>query len=80
MAAKALTVRLPAELYRESRKVAESRHISMNTLVQESLSSAVKVAEEERLYAAFTQVGQDMTENDVEFAHEAQWEAVREDS
>lgn len=80
MSGKALTVRLPPELYTASRKVAESRHISINALVQESLTAAVKVAEELRLYEAFTEIGQDMTDNDVEFAREAQWEAIRDDS
>lgn len=76
MVAKSLTLRLPAELYKESREIAEERRISFNTLVQECLQAVVKAEEEKELYAAFGLVGSDADEAEVNFAFPAQREVI----
>jgi len=74
---KAMTVRLPEELYRTSSKVARRRRISLNELVKESLEAALKAERERGLYEAFGQAGEDVEGADVEFARAAQQEVVR---
>ena len=74
---KAMTVRLPEELYRTSSKVARRLRISLNELVKESLEAALKAEREKSLYEAFGQAGEDAAGADVEFARAAQREVVR---
>ena len=73
---KALTIRLPADLYAAGVKAARRRQLSMNRFVQESLKAALEAEEDRRLYAAFAQVGADTDSADVEFALEAEAEVV----
>jgi len=69
---KAMTVRLPLDLYRAGARVARRRRISMSRLLQESLRQALKDEERRRLYDAFGQLGEPEEEADVEFALPAQ--------
>ena len=73
---KALTVRLPAELYQQGGEIAKRRGLSLNALLQEGLRTVLKQDEDQRLYEAFGELGEDAKEADVEFAAEAQWEVV----
>lgn len=73
---KSLTVRLPADLYRASKRIAEKKRISFNALVQEGLTAAMQQDEYARLYEAFGELGEDREECDIEFAAQAQWEVV----
>jgi hypothetical protein len=76
---KALTVRLPLDLYESSSALARHRRVSLNTLIQEGLAALLREEEQARLYAAFGELGEEMQEADVEFAVPAQWEVVRRD-
>jgi len=74
---KAMTVRLPLELYRAGARVARRRRISMSRLLQDSLRRALKDEERRRLYEAFGQLGEPEEEAGVEFALAAQAEVLR---
>jgi hypothetical protein len=74
---KALTIRLPADLYHTSSELARRRQVSLNTLIQEALVAVLKADEEARLYDAFGQLGEDPEEADVEYALSALWEVIR---
>jgi predicted DNA-binding protein len=73
---KTVTLRLPEDLYHAGNLVAQKRHMSMNALLKESLEARLKEIEDEEMYEAFTLVGQDKEESDVEFAFFAQAEVV----
>jgi predicted transcriptional regulator len=77
---KALTIRLPVELYQTSSELAKRRQVSLNTLIQEALAAILKTEEEARLYDEFGQLGEDAEEADVEYALAAQWEVLRGDA
>src|SRR5262249_55011685 len=74
---KALTVRLPADLYQTSSELARRRQVSLNTLIQQALAAILKAEGEARLYEAFGELGEDAEEADVEYALPAQWEILR---
>ncbi|MBU2602697.1 MAG: hypothetical protein KKA32_11125 [Actinobacteria bacterium] len=74
--AKALTVRLPADLYERGKTVVERRNITLNELVIEGLELVVAEEEEAALFAAFGEVGADATMGDVSFSWAAQQETV----
>lgn len=74
--AKALTVRLPADLYERGRTVMERRNATLNELVIEGLALVVAGEEEAALFAAFGEVGADATVSDVSFSSAAQQETV----
>lgn len=76
-ATKALTVRLPADLYHTSSELARRRKVSLNTLIQEGLAAILNAEEEARLYEAFGELGEDAEGADVEYALPAQWEVLR---
>lgn len=73
---KALTVRLPADLYERGRTVTERRNATFNELVIEGLAHVVAREEEAALFAAFGEVGADTTMGDVSFSWAAQQETV----
>ncbi len=73
---RAITVRLPETVYRSASEMARRNRLSLNRLIQRSVEAAVKEEEQRRLREAFTLVGRDMQESDVEFAHAAQAEVV----
>jgi len=72
---KALTVRLPVELYEQGRMMARRRRMSLNRFLQEGLRAALWAEEQKRLYAAFGDAGRD-SEADVEFTVAAQAEVL----
>jgi predicted transcriptional regulator len=76
---KALTVRLPMDMYEASSEIARRRNVSLNELVQDSLRAALKAEEQRMLYDAFTELGQHPEECDVSYALEAQREVVFRD-
>ena len=76
---KAMTVRLPLDLYEAGSKVARRRHVSLNRLVQDSLRAVLKDEADKALYDDFTLVALDKDEVDVEYAVEAQREVVFRD-
>ena len=77
--AKAMTVRLPLDLYRASREMAKKHRVSLNQLLQESLRARLRAEEEQALYDAFTRVGTDVEDASVDYAFEAQREVVLRD-
>ena len=77
---KATTVRLPAGLYQAGSEIARRRQMSLNRLMQESLEATVKADERRQLYEAFGRVRRDAEAADVEFAVDAQVEALEHDA
>ena len=75
---KAMTVRLPLDLYRASAQMASRRQVSLSGLVQESLRATLERERRRQLYQAFSRVGEDMDETDVQFAFDAQAQVVRD--
>jgi predicted DNA-binding protein len=73
---KTVTLRLPENLYHAGNLAAQKRQISMNALLKESLEARLKELEDEEMFEAFTLVGQDKEEADVEFAIHAQSEVM----
>jgi predicted transcriptional regulator len=76
---KTLTVRLPLELYERVVETAERRDSSLNATVQEALHLLTQQDQQARLYEAFSLLGEDAAEADVEFAFEAQRQVVTRD-
>ena len=72
----ALTVRLPDQVYRAARNMAERRGISINRLVQEAIAEKAKASLEERLSRAYDALAEDSSEVDVEYAFAVQAEAI----
>ena len=75
---KVLTLRLPYELYEESKKIAEKRGKSYTAFILEILGEKLKDEKKKSLFDAFTLVGKDIEEADVEYAFEVQREVVVE--
>lgn len=73
--ARAMTVRLEPELHDAALRLARKRGISLNALLQESLASVVKSAEDRDLYEAFERYGAH-PDADVSYAHSAQAEVA----
>jgi len=76
---KAMTVRLPMDLYEAGSRVAKRRRVSLNQLVQDSLRAVLKDEADKALYDDFTLATLDKDEVDVEYAFEAQREVVLRD-
>jgi len=76
---KAMTVRLPMDLYEAGSRVAKRRRVSLNQLVQDSLRAVLKDEADKALYDDFTLAALDKDEVDVEYAFEAQREVVLRD-
>lgn len=72
-------MRLPDSLYKAVRELSEKTGRSMNSLIVQSLTEALKRERAVALYDDFTRLGQDDDSN-VEFAFEAQREAVDDES
>ncbi len=70
---RALTVRLPADLYAAAAALARQRRQSINALLQDSLTSTVRTAEDHELYEAFQRFG-GHPDGDVTYADQAQAE------
>jgi hypothetical protein len=76
---RSVTIRLPENIYQESVKAAKAKNISFNSLTQEGLLKILREQREKDLYDAFTLVGQDAEESDVEYAIHAQAEVMLRD-
>ena len=72
----ALTVRLPDQVYRAARNMADRRGISINRLVQEALAEKAEKSVEERLGQAYDMLAEDSAEADVEGFFAIQAEAL----
>jgi len=79
MKTKAMTVRLPMDLYEAGSKVARRRHVSLNRLVQDSLRAVLKDEADKALYDDFSLAALEKDEVDVEYAFDAQREVVLRD-
>lgn len=75
---KAMTVRLPLDLYRASARIAKHRQVSLSGLVQQSLEATLDSERRTQLFEAFSRVAAIPDESDVDFAFDAQAEVVRD--
>lgn len=80
MPTKALTLRLPPELYASGQRVAQERRMSLNALLQESLAATVRAEQQRKLFEDFTQLGDDADACDVEYAFPAAAEVALADA
>jgi hypothetical protein len=71
----ALTLRLDEEIYNGIKEMAKAHQTSFTAFVQGILAGELKNQEKKALYDAFSLVGQDVGEADVEYAVTAQREA-----
>ena len=76
IAAKSFTVRFPDELHRAASEAAARNRISLNALLLEITEEYLLREEERQLFDSFTRLGEDLAECDVEYAWEAQREAI----
>ena len=56
---KTLTVRLPSELYASAQAIAKKRSVSLNVVVQESLTNTIRDAREQYRFDEYTELGTD---------------------
>ena len=73
---KSFTVRLAPETYVASTELAKKQCVSLNALIQECLSHAIRIEEEREMYEAAELLSMDPEECDAEFAFAAQSEVV----
>lgn len=78
-APKVLTVRMPRAMYDAAAGIAKKREISLNALVQDSLAAAIEADDYQTRYDAYTLLGQDLEECNVEYAIHAQAEVMLSD-
>jgi len=76
---KQLTLRLPAAMYQNLRKVAKGRKTSLNRLARESLELLIEQELNAELRAAYDALGEDRDESDVEPFLEAQSQVVNDE-
>ena len=72
----ALTVRLPDQVYRAARNMADRRGISINRLVQEAIAEIAEKSVEERLRRAYDVLALDPAAAEVETSFAIQAEAL----
>jgi hypothetical protein len=73
---KSFTVRFPDDLHHAASDAAARREKSLNALLQEITEAYLRQEEERELFDSFTRLGEDLEECDVEFAWDAQREAI----
>ena len=73
---KTISARVSPGLHEATLRLAKREKKSVNELVAELLAERMKRQEEQDLYDAFTLLGQDIAEADVEFAFAAQAEVA----
>jgi hypothetical protein len=78
-APKALTLRLNPKLHAEISELARRREVSVNALIQQNLETLVRVEEEKARYDAYSLLGQEPEECDVEYTIPAQAEVMLRD-
>jgi hypothetical protein len=71
---KTISARVSPRLHEATTRLARLENKSVNEIVAEALTERVRIREEQELYDAFTLLGQDEEETDVEFALAAQAE------
>lgn len=71
-----LTVRLPGDLHRAVSAAAARSHCSLNALVRQALEAYLQQEADERLRDSFSRLGDALEEGEVEFAWDAQREAI----
>jgi hypothetical protein len=76
---KPLTIRLPKDLYDRVAHSAASSNESINSFLIEGAVLRLREVEQRALYDAFTLLGGDRDEADVDFAAEAQSQVVGRD-
>ncbi len=76
---RSLTLRIPPNVYEASRRIAHKREVSLNALIQASLEALIQAEEERASYDAYTLLGQDAAECNVEYAIHAQAEVMLRD-
>ena len=79
MTTKAMTLRLPPDLYQTGQQIAQQRHMSLNALIQESLQALIRVEQQRRLFDDFTLLGEDMEGSNMDYAFAAQREVIMSD-
>ncbi|HBG07341.1 MAG: hypothetical protein A2075_15410 [Geobacteraceae bacterium GWC2_58_44] len=70
------TLRLEEEMYSRIKEIARARHTSFTGFVQGVLADVLKKEEQNSLYDAFSQAGEDHDSADVGFAVSAQREVI----
>lgn len=75
----AFTLRFDPDLYERVKKASRREGRSVTAFVQDAVAGKLAAEEAASLYQAFTVVGEDASEVDVEFASEAQREVSPED-
>jgi hypothetical protein len=73
---KTMTIRIPEDIYNFGSRLARNRRVSLNKLITESLEHELRREEEQHLFEAFTELGRDAEDTDVEFAIAAQREVI----
>ncbi len=71
-----ITARVPLTLHSAVATLAEQRSESLNKFVEQVLAREVAEQEQKALYDAFTLLGRDIEESDVDFARDAQAEVA----
>jgi hypothetical protein len=74
--ARSFTVRLPGELHNAASEAAARNGSSLNKLLQRLVEEYLRKEAEQQLFDSFTRLGEDLAECDVEYAWEAQREAI----
>ena len=74
--AHALTVRLPAPVYKTAKRLARAEGVSVNALVSVAITEKARRAAARRLSRAYDLLGEDIAEANVEGLLEAQVEAL----
>jgi HicB family len=71
-----LTVRFPSDLHRAASQAAARAHVSLNAWLRDAAEQRVKEEEERELFDSFSRLADEPSECDVEFAWQAQREAI----
>lgn len=73
---KTLTLRFPAGLHHAVAEAANRNHVSLNQWIQQAIEQFLECQAEEELFDSFTRLGEDLNECSVDFAWDAQREAI----
>jgi hypothetical protein len=73
-----LTLRLPPELYREAKGVAQEKGVSFSAFLRRLLTDKLRTENEKRLFNSFSLVAEHTAEADVDYAFQAQREVILE--
>ena len=75
----ALNVRMPDDIYQNTRELAQRQGVSLNTYILEKLEQGNRTARDQELFDAASLLADDAAECDVEFAIYAQQEVMLSD-